>query len=282
VINVITGSGATLGDALVRHPQVAKVAMTGSTATGKRILESAAPLLKKVSLELGGHCPAIVCADADIEIAAQVIAYKGFRNCGQSCSSINRVYAHESIHDALVLRLKQMTEALSIGDAVKAPASDLGPMTTEDGLRTTIEHIEDAIKQGATLVCGGRRPEGLASAGRFFLPTILTGAHSSMRVMTEETFGPVVPFAKFAQLDEAIAAANATPYGLVAYLFTRDTATTIKASESLEAGTVCVNHGAVNTNYGPYSGWKESGYGLELSRRAVFEYLKTRHTKIRI
>jgi acyl-CoA reductase-like NAD-dependent aldehyde dehydrogenase len=281
VVNCITGSGATLGDALVRHPLVAKIAMTGSTEVGKQILAAAAPFLKKVSLELGGHCPAVVCADADLDLAAKVIAYKGFRNCGQSCSSVNRVYAHARIHDALVAKLRAIAEKMTMGDGLTDPKVDLGPMATADGVETAQAHVDDAVKQGAALICGGRKPDGVQFAkGNYFLPTILTGCTQAMRVMREETFAAVVPFAKFETLDEAIALANDTSYGLVAYAFTRDYATTVKLTEALEAGTVCVNHGAVNTNYAPYAGWKESGYGVELSRRAVFEYLKPKHIKV--
>jgi acyl-CoA reductase-like NAD-dependent aldehyde dehydrogenase len=281
VVNCITGSGATLGEALVKHPLVAKIAMTGSTAVGKQILAAAAPYLKKVSLELGGHCPAIVCADADLDLAAKIIAYKGFRNCGQSCSSVNRVYAHASIHDTLVGKLRVIAEKMTMGDGLTDPRVDLGPMATADGVETAHTHVTDALQHGATLVCGGRKPDGEQFAkGNYYLPTILTGCTQTMRVMQEETFAAVVPFAKFDSLDEAIALANDTAYGLVAYLFTREYATVVRASEALETGTVCVNHGAVNTNYAPYAGWKDSGYGVELSRRAVFEYLKPKHTKI--
>lgn len=280
VINVVNGPGGSLGDALVKHPGVAKVAMTGSTAVGKQILQAAAPFLKKVSLELGGHCPAVVCADADLDLAARMIAYKGFRNCGQSCSSINRVYAHRSVHDKLVAKLKAIGEAMSIGDGITDPKVDLGPMATADGPQTAQRHVDDALKRGANLITGGRRPDGEAYAdGNYYPPTILTGCTREMLVMREETFGPLVPFASFDTLDEAITLANDSDYGLVAYAFTKDHAATVALTERLEAGTVCVNNGAVNTNYGPYAGWKESGYGLELSRKAVFEYLKTKHIK---
>jgi acyl-CoA reductase-like NAD-dependent aldehyde dehydrogenase len=283
VINVLTGSGATLGEALVRHPGVAKVAMTGSSATGKRIMAIGAPLLKKISLELGGHCPAIVCADADVDNAAKVIAYKKFRNCGQSCSSINRVYAHRAVHDTLVGKLKAMAEKLTMGDGLTDGQVDLGPMATADGVSTSERHVADALAKGATLVCGGRRPSGAEfSRGNYYLPTILTGANRAMLVMREETFGPVLPFAAFDGLDEAVALANETEYGLVAYLFTRDLAASHRVSEALEAGTVCVNQGAVNTVYGPYAGWKDSGFGVELSRRAIFEYLKPKHIKVQL
>ncbi|MFM7102865.1 MAG: aldehyde dehydrogenase family protein [Verrucomicrobiota bacterium] len=283
VVNCLTGPGAELGEALVRHPRVAKIAVTGSSETGRRILALAAPFLKKVSLELGGQCPAIVAADADPDLAARTIAYKAFRNGGQSCSSINRVYAHHHIHDLLVAKLQALAERMTLGDGLTDPQVDLGPMATAEGVRTAREHCADALRQGALLVTGGEPPAGEAFArGHYFRPTVLTGCTPSMRVMTEETFGPVVGFARFDTLDDAIARANDTAYGLVSYLFTRDLATALRVSEALEAGTVCVNHGAVNTNYGPYAGWKDSGYGLELSRRAVFEYLKPKHVKVAV
>ena len=283
VINVVTGSGAVVGEALVKHPLVSKVAMTGSTATGKRLMELAGPLLKKISLELGGHCPAIVCADADLDLAAKVIAYKGFRNMGQSCSSVNRVFVQSAVHDAFVQKLAAQAGRLTIGDGLSNPDVDLGPMCDAHSLETVKAHIADALTGGATLVCGGEPPKDAGfEKGNYFLPTVLDRCRPEMLMMKEETFGPVVPVAAFESVEEAVALANETRYGLAAYLFTRDYATTVRAAETLEAGTVCVNHGAVNTNYGPYAGWKESGYGVELSRRAVFEYLKTKHIKVEI
>jgi acyl-CoA reductase-like NAD-dependent aldehyde dehydrogenase len=279
-INCLIGPGASLGAAMVRHPGIAKIAMTGSTEAGKQILADAAPFLKKVSLELGGQCPAIVCADADLDLAARVIAAKGFRNSGQSCSSVNRVFAHASVHDALVDRLERIAAAIKPGDSLSDPDADLGPMTTAAGVAKTRDHIADAVGRGAAVRCGGSSPEGERFAlGNYFLPTVLTGCTPAMRVMREETFGPVVPVAAFDAPDEAVALANDSAYGLVSYLFTRDLATAHRLADALESGTVCVNHGAVNTNYAPYAGWKDSGYGFELSRRAVFEYLKPKHLK---
>lgn len=280
VVNCVTGHGAELGEGLVQHRGVAKIAMTGSSKVGKQILSAAAPFLKKVSLELGGQCPAVVCADADVALAAKIIAYKGFRNCGQSCSGVNRVYVHQSVHDDLVAKLRAIAEKLTMGDGISDPKVDGGPMATAEGVATVAEHVADALEKGALLVTGGRRPEGeLFARGHYFLPTVLTRCTQDMRVMRDETFGPVVAVAAFEDLEDAIARANDSDYGLVAYAFTRDYATTVKLSERLEAGTVCVNHGAVNTNYAPYAGWKDSGYGLELSRRAVYEYLKPKHIK---
>ncbi len=285
VINCIThsatGAGAEMGHLLVQHPGINKIAMTGSTETGKAILAACAPDLRRVSLELGGHCPAIVCADADLNNAAKIIAYKGFRNMGQSCSAIARVYAHQSIHDELVERVKSLAEKMTIGDGVSDPTVDLGPMTTLQGLQKVKTHVTDALEKGAHLVYGGRAPEGERyQKGFFYLPTILTNATPDMLTMCEETFGPVVPFVRFDELDDAIDQANATPYGLVSYLLARDQSTIMTTSEALNAGTICVNHGSVNTNYGPYEGWGDSGFGVELGRRAIFEYLKIKHTKI--
>ena len=281
VINVVNGKGATAGEELIRHPLVQKVAMTGSTSTGKRLMEIFAPSLKKISLELGGHCPAIICEDADIDLAAKVVAYKGFRNDGQSCSGINRVYVHRSIKNEFVERLWSYAEKMTIGDGISDGAVDLGPMCTRSGMERTIDHIKDAVAKGATIITGGSKPPGEQfESGHYFLPTILIGVNKSMKIMNEETFGPVVPVESFATISEAIAMANDTDYGLVSYLFTKDFKTTITVSESLEAGTVAVNTSAVNTNYAPYAGWKNSGYGIELSRKAVFEYLNTKHIKV--
>ena len=283
VINVINGAGKEVGEALIKHPMVKKIAMTGSTQTGKIIMQLAAPFLKKISLELGGQCPAIVCEDANIDHAAQVIAYKGFRNNGQSCSSVNRVYVHSSVHTRFIEKLKLIAEGFSIGDGVINQAVDLGPMCTKDAFQKTHNHVSEAIGKGAVLITGGSSPKGEEFAkGNYYLPTILDNATDDMMVMQEETFGPVVPVQIFEDINDAIEKANNSNFGLVSYLFTNNLKTTMQVSEALEAGTVSVNCSAVNTNYGPYAGWKDSGYGLELSRNAVFEYLKTKHIKIEL
>ncbi len=281
VINVVTGSEPNLGEALVRHPDIAKIGMTGSTRVGKQILEACAPSLKRVSLELGGHCPAIVCVDADLELAAKVIAYKGFRNGGQSCSSVNRVYAQGSICEALLGHLKSIAESQTMGDGLTDPSVDLGPLCTKATLTNVEAHVTDAIEKGARVVTGAKRPAGDAFAkGHFYLPTVMSHCGPGMKLWEGETFGPVVPVTTFEDEVEAIAGANDTTYGLASYVFTKNAQRALEISDQLEAGTVCVNHGAVNTSYGPYEGWKESGFGLELSRKAIFEYLKTKHIKL--
>jgi succinate-semialdehyde dehydrogenase / glutarate-semialdehyde dehydrogenase len=277
LVSVLTGPGPELGRALVAHPGVKKIAMTGSTAAGKAILTACGPQLKKVSLELGGHCPAIVCADADIAHAAKIVAYKGFRNMGQSCSSVNRCYVHVSVHGAFLAALKAEAEKLTIGDPIADPGCDLGPFCTEAARTKTEAHVADALAQGATLVTGGTRPD---RAGYYYAPTVIDGFTQTMLLAHEETFGPVVPVATFTDTDDVLARANDTTFGLCAYVFAKDYATITRLSEGLNAGTVCVNNGNVNTAYGPYEGWGDSGFGVELGRRSLFEYLHTKHTKV--
>jgi acyl-CoA reductase-like NAD-dependent aldehyde dehydrogenase len=235
-----------------------------------------------VSLELGGHCPAIVCADADLDLTAEAIAYKAFRNMGQSCSSINRIYVHAAVHDALVERLVAHARKQRIGDGIADGSVDLGPMATAEALRKVQEHVADAVALGARVAFGGAAPDGAAFArGHFYLPTVLTGLTPGMRMAREETFGPVAPVAAYTDLNDAIRLANDTAYGLVSYIFSRDTGGAMQLAELLEAGTVCINHVAVNTAAGPYQGWKDSGFGVELGRDAMLEYLDVQHVKVR-
>ncbi len=282
LINVLVGDDVQVGTALVVHRQVAKVAFTGSTSTGKAIMQAAGPLLKKITLELGGQCPAVVCADADLPAAAKAIAYKAFRNMGQSCSSINRIYAHASIHDRLVDLVAAEGRAMTIGDGLVPPDSDLGPMTTAAALAKVRMHVADALRKGARLVSGGDAPPGRADTGNFYQPTVLAGCTPEMLVMRDETFGPVAPFMAYTDLEEAVRWVNDSDYGLCAFLFTRDLARTMQLSEQLEAGTVCVNHVNVNTAYAPYEGWKNSGFGVELGRDAMGEYLHRKHIKVEL
>jgi acyl-CoA reductase-like NAD-dependent aldehyde dehydrogenase len=282
LLAVLTSQGPELGAALVGHPKISKIAMTGSTATGKAIMKAEGASLKRITLELGGHCPALVLEDADLDQAAEAIAYKAFRNMGQSCSSINRVYAHHKIHAALVEKVAANAAKMTIGDGIKDGSVDLGPMSSAEGLAKVKRHVADALAKGARLVYGGKAPEGADFAkGNYYLPTVLTGLKPDMLMAREETFGPVAPFAEFDDLDQAVHLANDSAYGLVSYVFTRDTGLAFKLSQRLEAGTVCVNHVQVNTAYGPYQGWKDSGLGLELSREAIFEYMKIKHLKLK-
>ncbi|MCJ8329054.1 MAG: NAD-dependent succinate-semialdehyde dehydrogenase [Lentisphaeria bacterium] len=280
LLSVICSDQVSVAEHLVAHPDVKKVAMTGATQTGKAINTAVADQLKSVTLELGGHCPAIVCEDADIEVSAKLIAYKAFRNMGQSCSTINRIYVHSSIHDALVDALTKEAEATTMGDGIEPGDVDLGPMCTAEAREKVEAHVKDAIDKGATLIYGGSRPETLSADGYYYLPTILTNVPDDAIMMHDETFGPVAPFQTYDDIDDAIARANDSRYGLSSYLFTKDMATMYKVSEALEAGTVAVNNVSVNSAYAPYEGWKDSGLGFDLSRDAIHEYLKMKHIKI--
>ncbi|MGI9952720.1 NAD-dependent succinate-semialdehyde dehydrogenase [Moorellaceae bacterium AZ2] len=279
VVNLVLGSGARIGPALISSPLVKKVTLTGSTETGKQIMNMAAPYLKKVSLELGGNCPIIVCRDADLEAAAQGTVYRSFRNMGQVCNAINRIYVDERVAESFCARVVEKASRLTIGDGLLNPNVDLGPMATAEGLEKTLTHLQDALNKGAKLIYGGRRPEN-AGPGYFFMPTVLVNVHHQMRVMTEETFGPLAPIMTFSDLEQAVALANDSPYGLVAYVYTSNLKTAFHLSEHLQFGTVGVNNVTGGEVAFPYGGWKESGLGVELSRHGLNEYLALKHIRI--
>ena len=280
VLNVVTGPGSTLGEALVTHPLTRKVALTGQTDTGKEIMRLAAKGIKRLSLELGNHSPLIVAPDANLEAAVKGGVYRSFRNCGQICNAVNRIYVHRSLYDAYVEAFVKATKALKIGDPLADPDVDLGPMTTAEGVAKVREHVEDAVAKGARVLCGGKPPEGEQFAhGFYFEPTVLVDVTHEMKVMREETFGPVAPIMAVESVEEAIAYANDTPYGLVAYLYTNNLKTALTAAEALEYGTVGVNNVAGGEVAFPYAGWKESGFGVELSHHGLEEYLHVKHIR---
>lgn len=281
VVNLVIGPGATVGPALVASPLSARVAFTGSTEVGRLLLAQAAAYVKKVSLELGGHSPFIVCEDADFELAAKYGPYRAFRNMGQVCNSVNRIFVHERLYAAYVERAVREAQRLTIGDGLSDPPVDLGPMLNQGGIDRTLAHIEDALAKGARLVCGGRKPDGPQyERGFFFTPSILVDVDEGMRVMQEETFGPLVAIQPFRTLDEAIALANGVEYGLVSYAYTASLKTAARLAEELEAGTVCLNTIVGSTLNGPYSGWKQSGSGVELSHHGLDAYLHLKHVRL--
>lgn len=279
VLNIVIGSGATVGTQLVQHPLIRKIAFTGQTDTGKEIMRMAADGVKRISLELGGHCPMLVFPDANLDAAAKAGVYRSFRNMGQICNAINRVYVHNDIYPPYVKAFVEETKRLRVGPGMED--LDLGPMTTKVGVEKVTEHVEDARAHGATVACGGRRPPQFAR-GFFYEPTVLTDVDHSMQVMREETFGPVAPLMPFASLEEGVRLANDTPYGLVAYAFTSTLKTALQVAERLEAGTVGINNVAGGEVSFPYGGWKESGFGIELSHQGMEEYLLTKHIRLEL
>ena len=278
--NVVHGSGVVVGAELVENPISRKIAFTGETATGRAIMASAAAHIKRVSLELGGQSPFIVCPDADLQAAAASAAQRAFSNMGQICISVNRIYVSEEVAEPFTEELVRRAERLKIGDGLKED-TDLGPMFSLKQRDKTKEHVADALEKGADLLTGGLEPEGEAfQKGYFFRPTVLARADHKMRVMREETFGPVAPIMKFKTLEEAISLANDTEFGLAAYVFTSDLKTALQASEGLEAGGIGVNVNNVVDLQAPFGGWKESGLGRELGHWGLEAYLETKHIRL--
>ena len=280
VVNVVHGPGSEVGAELVENPISRKIAFTGETETGRWIMAQAALHIKRVSLELGGQSPFIVCGDADIEKAAAACAQRAFSNMGQICISVNRIYVADEVAEAFTDELVRQAERFKIGNGLD-PDVDLGPMFSRAQRDKTREHVADAMEKGAELLFGGRDPEGEAyEKGYFFLPTVLCRADHKMKVMREETFGPVAPLMKFKSLEEAISLANDSPYGLAAYIFTSDLKTALKAAEGLEAGGIGVNVNNVVDLQAPFGGWKESGLGRELGRWGLEAYMETKHIRM--
>ncbi|HSD58740.1 MAG TPA: NAD-dependent succinate-semialdehyde dehydrogenase [Methanotrichaceae archaeon] len=279
-VNAVHGPGSEVGAELVENPISRKIAFTGETSTGKWIMEKAAKYIKRVSLELGGQSPFIVCADADLEKAAAACAQRAFNNMGQICISVNRIYADEKVADEFTSRLLERTRRFKIGSGLENDV-DLGPMASEAQRQKTKEHVADALQKGAKLLYGGSEPEGREyEKGFFFLPTVLSDANHSMKVMREETFGPVAPIMRFKTLDEALVLANDTEYGLAAYVFTESLKTAIYAAERLEAGGVGVNVNSVVDMQAPFGGWKQSGFGRELGHYGLESYMEIKHIRL--
>ena len=282
VINAVTGSGTQVGRYLVESPVSQKVAFTGSLEVGLAIQAQAKDTIKKISLELGGQCPLIVSRKCDLANAVKGAVRRSFRNMGQICIAINRIYVESQIYEEFLEKFKKETAKLIIANGLESPDADLGPMANAEGLQKTKLHIEDALNKGARLICGGKRPEGKQfEKGYFFEPTILADTTHDMLIMTEETFGPAVGVMAYQNLDEAIQLANATPYGLAAYACTDDLHEMNKLSKALQAGSVAVNNvdaGIMNVAYG---GWKQSGIGREHGHEGLEEYLQLKHVRIR-
>ncbi len=280
VANMVTGSGSRVGQHLVESPLVDKVAFTGSSAVGLHIQRSL-PDVKSLSLELGGNSPLIVTAKADLKAAVKGALRRSFRNCGQICIAINRIYVDRRVYESFLAELAAGADALVVDDGLENPAADLGALCSEEPLEKTRAHLADALDKGARLLAGGDRPEGARfEKGYFFRPTVLADCRHDMQVMTEETFGPLVGLASFDSLAEAVALANDTPYGLAAYVYTKDLDEMRYLTRNLAYGSVAVNNvdpGIINA---PYGGWKQSGIGVEHGREGLLEYLKFKHVRL--
>jgi phenylacetaldehyde dehydrogenase len=273
VVNVITGFGEA-GAALVDHPGVDKVAFTGSTEVGKAIVRGSTGNLKKVSLELGGKSPQIVLPDADLDAAAASIAAGIFFNQGQTCTAGSRLYAHASIHDALLQKIADHASRLTIGNGLD-PATTFGPLISQEQLERVSGYVDIGREEGAELVIGGGRPKGL-ERGYFFEPTILASASGQMRIVREEIFGPVLSALSWSDADDLVAQANDSEFGLSAGIWTNDIRQGHRLAAAVKAGTVWVNCFNLVDNATPFGGFKQSGWGREHGRQAMELYSETK------
>ena len=283
VVNIVTGPGRTVGAELVTNPLSRKIAFTGSTATGLWIAEQAARQLKAVTLELGGSAPFVVCDDADLDIAVPEALRRAYSHTGQICISVNRIFVQRGVYEEFVAHFTDAASRLRVtADGLAEPDADMGPMINQAGLKTVRQHVADAVERGAQIATGGKAPDGPQFArGYFFLPTVLTGVEREMRVMREETFGPVAPIARFETLAEGIAMANDTPYGLAAYAYTNDLDRAFYAARHLRAGGVGINVNDITDIRGPFGGMKQSGVGRELGQPGMDSYLEVKHVRYR-
>ena len=280
VVNVVTASrvrGVDLVAEWIADPRVRKITFTGSTAVGKHLARGSADTLKRLSLELGGNAPFIVFDDADVDAAVEGLMKAKFRNGGQTCVSPNRVYVQDAVYDAFAAKITERVAALRVGPATIA-ASQIGPMINARAVEKIDRHVTDALAGGATLLTGGRRlRDTVADGPNYYTPTVLGNTGSALAMFNEETFGPVVPLCRFGSETEVLRAANATPFGLAAYFYSRDAARINRVADALEVGIVGVNEGALASEAAPFGGIKESGYGREGSRYGLDDYLQTKY-----
>ncbi len=275
VVNMVTGDSARISEYLISSGVIRKVSLTGSVPVGKQILKLCADQMIPASMELGGHSPVLVFEDANVEEAAEICARGKFRNMGQVCISASRIFVQESVADQFTQRFVEVTKRLKIGDPCKAE-TDAGPLANQRRVEATTALIADAVAKGATVACGGGRPEGIEK-GYFFEPTVLCHVNKSMDVMTDEPFGPIAPITTFNDLDDGLAKANDTEFGLAGYVFTQNTRTAFLASERLETGMVGVNNLVISTAEAPFGGIKHSGFGREGGTEGIEAYTVTKY-----
>ena len=276
-VNVLTGPGEEIGEAMVRHPKIAKIGFTGDTATGKRIMKVASDHVKPVGLELGGKNAFIVLDDADVDAAVQGAVFGAFFNSGQVCAAASRFYIHDSLYDAFAAKFVEAARALRFGDPMDM-ATVIGPVAYAAHRDKIETYIADAKQSGAKLLLGGERLQTEETKDGFFVPpTIFGDCDQNAPFMREEIFGPVVGLCRFSDTDEAIRLANDTPFGLSASLWTRDTAKGIALAGQIKAGTVWINEHLIIFCDTPWGGCKESGWGKDLSKMVLEEYTLTKH-----
>ena len=278
VANLVMGEAVPIADAFFESPAVRKISFTGSTAVGKELIRRSADGVKRLSLELGGHAPLIVFPDADVNQVAQAAVIGKFRNNGQVCIAPSRFYVHESLSKEFTEAAVELTKKLKLGNGLE-DGVQVGPMFESRALDKTAGLVDDARRKGAKVLTGGARSTRF-DKGYWFEPTVLREVDGAMRVMSEEPFAPVMPLLDFSKIDDVIAAANATPYGLAAYVFTNDLTVATRMAEGLEAGIIGINDPVPATPQCPFGGMKESGLGRELGIEGLDAYLETKYVSV--
>ncbi|WP_299701513.1 NAD-dependent succinate-semialdehyde dehydrogenase [uncultured Tateyamaria sp.] len=274
VFQVVTTSNASeTGKEFCENPAVRKLTFTGSTQVGRILLRQAADQVMKCSMELGGNAPFIVFDDADLDAAVEGAMICKFRNAGQTCVCANRIYVQAGVYDAFAAKLKTAVEALKVGDGLEDGVTT-GPLITDKAVEKVQDHLADVINNGGAILTGGKaHPLG----GTFLEPTVVTGVTQDMKVAHEETFGPLAPLFKFEDVDDVIAMANDTIFGLAAYFYANDLSRVYKVAEELEYGMVGVNTGIISTELAPFGGVKQSGLGREGSHHGIEEFLEMKY-----
>jgi succinate-semialdehyde dehydrogenase/glutarate-semialdehyde dehydrogenase len=280
VVNLVTGPAQDIADEFLENPLCRKISFTGSTEVGKQLMRGAADQVKRISLELGGHAPFIVFPDADPEVVAKAAVIGKFRNNGQVCIAPSRFFIHKDIQKRFTEVAVETARALKVGNGLDA-GIEVGPMFEKKAMDQTQQLVDDAKQKGAKLLTGGKRSDRFKQ-GYFFEPTVLSGLAADSRMLIEEPFAPVMPLLDFSKVDEVIAAANNTRYGLAAYVFTNDLSMAWKMAEGLEAGIIGVNDPVPATPQCPFGGMKESGLGRELAHEGLDAYLETKYVSIKL
>ncbi|MCG8604293.1 aldehyde dehydrogenase family protein [bacterium] len=276
VLNIVSGSGSAVGQEILENPKVRKIGFTGATDTGIRVMETAAKQIKRVTLELGGSDPMIVCDDADLDRAVSAASVGRFFNCGQACLAIKRLYLFENIADEFTERLVEKAKKLRVGDGL-TQGTLIGPLHTAAQREEVEEQVQDAVDKGAHVLVGGRRPEGSEfDGGNYYLPTLLDNVDETSKVVKEEVFGPALPVMRVKNLEEAIQKANDHIYGLGSSVWTRDLARATEAAERIESGYTWINSNQVIYDELPFGGFKQSGLGKEHGSEALDYYMETK------
>lgn len=276
VFQVVVGSAKEIAEEFLTNPICRKITFTGSTEVGQTLIQGAARQVKMLSLELGGHAPALVFDDADLKKAVEQVAVAKFRNTGQSCIAANRIYVQAGIYDRFVEAFVAKVKSLKVGNGLEEGV-EIGALVNQKGLGFAQAQIEDAVKKGAKVLCGGKRH---GTKGFFLEPTVLGDVPDDAGCMHEETFAPVAPVVKFTTEAEGIEKANASSFGLSAYAFTQSLDRAFRVMEKLEAGTIGINDGAPTTSNAPFGGMKMSGWGRELGAEGLDAFLETKHVSL--